>query len=221
MKKPIPTPWLLPFRPERIICHWTAGGYYPSGLDKAHYHILVDGDAALHRGDTPINQRASHTYMLNTNSIGLSCCCMGGAQGRQAPGPYPLLRKQWEKLIQVTAQLCIHYNLRPVEEEVLMHGDVHRVYGIDQWGKWDINFLPWEPNLAHDEVGHLFRKRVKEAMQERTGVTVVVNGKKLTEQGVLENGSTLLPVRAVAEALGLNVDWDGSTKTVSLDKPKG
>lgn len=214
----IPDKWLLPFRPERIIIHWTAGGYYPSGLDKAHYHLLIDGDAKLHRGDTPISERASHTYMLNTNSIGISCCCMGGAQGRQAPGPYPLLRKQWEKLIKVVAELCKYYNLRPVEEQVLMHGDVYRVYGIDQWGKWDINFLPWSPNMPHAAVGGLFRKRVKDTMQERTGVTIKVNGKELAEKGVLENGTTLLPVRAVAEALGLSIDWDGATKTVDLKK---
>ena len=31
------------------------------------------------------------------------------------------------------------------------------------------------------------------------------------------DGTTYLPVRAVGEALGLNVSWDGSTSTVSLD----
>ena len=30
------------------------------------------------------------------------------------------------------------------------------------------------------------------------------------------NGTTYLPVRAVANALGINVDWDGSTNTVIL-----
>ncbi|MBQ7718140.1 MAG: NPCBM/NEW2 domain-containing protein [Clostridia bacterium] len=36
------------------------------------------------------------------------------------------------------------------------------------------------------------------------------------------NGTTYLPVRAVAEALGQNVDWDGNTKTVSIgSKPNG
>lgn len=32
------------------------------------------------------------------------------------------------------------------------------------------------------------------------------------------NGTTYLPVRAVGESLGKNVDWDGSTKTVYLGK---
>lgn len=34
------------------------------------------------------------------------------------------------------------------------------------------------------------------------------------------SGTTYLPVRAVAEALGLNVSWDGATKTVILTHPE-
>lgn len=41
-----------------------------------------------------------------------------------------------------------------------------------------------------------------------------VNGNALTP--ITYNGSTYLPVRAVAEAAGLNVDWDGATQTVIL-----
>jgi len=41
-----------------------------------------------------------------------------------------------------------------------------------------------------------------------------VNGNALTP--ITYNGSTYLPVRAVAEAAGLNVDWDGATQTVLI-----
>lgn len=34
------------------------------------------------------------------------------------------------------------------------------------------------------------------------------------------NSTNYLPVRAVAEALGLDVDWDGTTKTVILATPQ-
>lgn len=36
---------------------------------------------------------------------------------------------------------------------------------------------------------------------------------------VLYDGTTYLPVRAVSDMLGLQVDWDGATRTVLLDKP--
>ncbi len=39
-------------------------------------------------------------------------------------------------------------------------------------------------------------------------------------QPFIYNGTTYLPVRAIGEALDLEVKWDGNTKTVSLDVPK-
>lgn len=55
-------------------------------------------------------------------------------------------------------------------------------------------------------------------------IKITLNDQKLTptdangnyvEPFIIE-GTTYLPVRAVANALGLNVDWDGTTKTVLL-----
>lgn len=55
-------------------------------------------------------------------------------------------------------------------------------------------------------------------------IKITLDGQQLTPKdatgAVVEpftvNGTTYLPVRAVGEALGLVVDWDGSTNTVSL-----
>ncbi|WP_197035505.1 copper amine oxidase N-terminal domain-containing protein [Paenibacillus sp. UNC451MF] len=38
----------------------------------------------------------------------------------------------------------------------------------------------------------------------------------LSAQGQIINGSTLVPLRFVGEALGVLVGWDGITQTVSL-----
>lgn len=48
-------------------------------------------------------------------------------------------------------------------------------------------------------------------------VEVRVNGKKVAD-GVLENGTTYTPARAVAEALGATVNYDAATKTVNITK---
>ena len=56
------------------------------------------------------------------------------------------------------------------------------------------------------------------------GISIVVNGTKIVPQDANGNpvepfimdGSTFLPVRAVAGALGLDVEWDGATSTISL-----
>lgn len=49
-------------------------------------------------------------------------------------------------------------------------------------------------------------------------ITVNVNGVKveMDQQPVIENGRTLVPLRAVAEALGCTVAWDDNTKTASF-----
>ena len=55
-------------------------------------------------------------------------------------------------------------------------------------------------------------------------IKIRLNGKELTPKDVNGNivepfvidGTTYLPIRAVASALGLNVDWDGATQTVIL-----
>lgn len=224
----IPESWLPNIKMKRIVCHWTAGAYNPSANDLSHYHLLVDGDSELHRGTHSIAQNhhdarggyAAHTYGLNTDSIGVSICCMGGAQGKQSLGRYPLKKEQWETLAHAVAELCTKYKLEPTEREVLMHGDVHRVYGIDQWGKWDINFLPWAPKMGHDDVGHEFRRLVKEYMASppTEGIEVFVDRKKVGN-GINLNGSVHVPARAVAEALGAAVDWDPDTQRVDITSP--
>lgn len=58
-------------------------------------------------------------------------------------------------------------------------------------------------------------------------IKVVLNGKEITPTDVNGNaiepfiidGTTYLPVRGVASALGLDVGWDAATNTVALDNP--
>jgi hypothetical protein len=48
--------------------------------------------------------------------------------------------------------------------------------------------------------------------------SINLDGKLLSQKGLIIDGTTYLPVRAIAEALGLTVGWDGPTKTVYLKK---
>ena len=49
-------------------------------------------------------------------------------------------------------------------------------------------------------------------------VTVYVDGNKLAQSGLMLNGATLVPMRAIFEALGAEVKWDGATRTVTANK---
>lgn len=65
---------------------------------------------------------------------------------------------------------------------------------------------------------------VKDIRVQMGGIQVIVKGKPLemkdatgaTVEPIIYNGTTYLPVRAVAEAIGMEVNWDGNTNTVSL-----
>ena len=46
------------------------------------------------------------------------------------------------------------------------------------------------------------------------GVAVYVHGQPVAAQGIIQNGVTYLPVRAVAEALGVSVQWDPQARAV-------
>ena len=58
-------------------------------------------------------------------------------------------------------------------------------------------------------------------------IKVMLNGKEITPTDANGNavepfiidGTTYLPVRGVASALGMNVGWDATTNTVTLDNP--
>ena len=50
-------------------------------------------------------------------------------------------------------------------------------------------------------------------------IKIDVNGSILQDaEAILKDGSTLLPVRSVGNALGGEVIWDNATKTASIDK---
>jgi len=55
------------------------------------------------------------------------------------------------------------------------------------------------------------------------GVNVVVDGVPqefdADSQPFISDGRTFLPVRAIAETLGVDVNWDGETRTVYIGTP--
>ena len=61
--------------------------------------------------------------------------------------------------------------------------------------------------------------RQKISAELRPDITLKVNGQvqELEKEAISYQGSTYLPVRAVGEAMGMEVDWDSKTQTVSLN----
>jgi hypothetical protein len=64
---------------EKIYLHWTAGSYdfVPRDIRGNAYHTVVKGGGEIIRV-AGYDQTLNHTYKRNTNSVGISCACMGG-----------------------------------------------------------------------------------------------------------------------------------------------
>jgi hypothetical protein len=171
----VPRDWMPWARMNKIIVHWTAGGWQASGLDLEHYHILIEVDATLERGKYTIldnesandNIYAAHTKGCNTGAIGVSLCGMLNA--RESPfdaGKFPITKAQWDFLPRVLSDLCRRYAITPHRTTVLSHAEVQQTLGIKQNGKWDIARLPWDPNIRGAiAIGDAFRKATTEYLQ--------------------------------------------------------
>lgn len=106
--------------------------------------------------------------------------------------------------------------------------------GLEWGGDWtsfkDYSHLQMTFGLSIDQLRAGKRptvQQVNEALSRINGgddevnkdvkVTIVLNGSKLTD-GVLDAGTTYVPVRALAEALGAKVTYDAVSKTVNIVK---
>lgn len=168
---------------------------------QASYHIVVDEREAIEC--LPLNENSWHagdgsgTKSGNRTSIAIEICESGN----------------YAKTLENAAELVANM-LR------------ERGWGIDRLRRhWD-----WSgkvcPRLMYDggkwtgweEFKQMVRSKINAGGEKALdNVTVNVNGKKVAD-GVIIHGLTMVPARAVAEALGASVDWDGTKKQVDIVK---
>lgn len=152
---------------ERIVCHWTAGSYDVSDLDREHYHYIISGKNPKHiysgfytpRANDWCNDGnyAAHTYRLNTRSLGIAVACMAGASTHNY-GRFPMTREQWLTMAQLAGFCASYYDLKINASTLLGHFEVDSVYGIDQGGKWDPGVFPWNKNITPAQAGARLRE---------------------------------------------------------------
>jgi hypothetical protein len=231
----IPQSWMPAAKMSRIHIHWTAGGHKANATDKRSYHVLMEGDGKLVRGDRPIdaNQQgsrktpASHTFNANTGAIGVSMCCMGGKGVRENPfeaGRFPMTRAQWDKMVEVVVSLARRYGIPVTSKTILTHAEVEPNLGIKQRGKWDISRLAFDPAIIGAKaVGDRLRREVAIALDQVSPAPGDVISEDLIPRKFRVAGvapSTLnfrdapngakkgqLPENTVVEKLSENGDW--------------
>lgn len=82
--------------------------------------------------------------------------------------------------------------------------------------------------LLFGMVGTAYAAYQKQATLNYTGIKITLDGEPVTPTDAAGNpvepftidGTTYLPVRAIGNALGLGVGWDGTTNTVILTSPE-
>lgn len=159
---------------KRIHFHWTVGWHKANSTDLKAYHILVEGDGKLVRGNTSIaaNARGSgvravrHTLNANTEAIGVSLCCM--VRAKEQPfeaGPNPMTKVQWDTGVEVIAQLARRYAIPVTHKTILTHAEVGPNLNIPQQGKWDITRLAFDDSVhGYKAVGDRMRREVAETL---------------------------------------------------------
>lgn len=177
---PVPTDWMPPASMKRIHVHWTGGAHRANALDKNSYHVLIEGDGNLVRGNKSIklnevssNRMAMHTRAANTGAIGVSMCCMLNAvESPFNAGGAPMTRVQWDVAMAAIGELARFYNIPLTDKTILTHAEVQPNLGIQQAGKWDITRLSFDPSTQGVRaVGDRMRNEVAVAMGNGTPVT--------------------------------------------------
>lgn len=206
--------------------HHTGGAYTPSALDLNHYHFVVDGVGAVHKGRFAVSANApgarmapgtyaAHTRGLNTSAIGVAVAAMAGAQWRDPRGTtrFPVMAAQVDSLVGVCAELCVEYGIRPAPETVLSHAEVELTLGVKQAGKWDFDYDPLFVSPTRDPraVGDALRHGIARAMR---GVSAPPRPVPPARRA-LRRGDQGDDVAAVQRALGITKDgvFDPATDT--------
>lgn len=198
----LPLSWTPTCSMQRVILHWSEGRNLANDTDKEHYHLLIEqtptGQVRVIRGDHSISDNANtsdgdyaaHTKGCNTGSIGVALCGMMGCE--QTPftaGPTPITLAQWRMLEDVVAELCQRYRIPVTPETVLCHGEVQRVLGITQLGKWDPMAWPWNLSVPGSKIGSLFRV----AVQGKISVAIISKGAVAPLQPPAPSCTVVLP----------------------------
>lgn len=154
-----------------LVEDWNGKYRYAKGVPVSRNMQSVSGLPAYH--NDPERGYAAHTLGFNSFSIGLCVCGMRGAvDGRPAgevdPGPSPITDVQMRGLVALTAHACRLYNLEPVVEQVFLHPEAESVHGVEQRGKWDLQWLP-DFTGTRSSYGPEIRRRIVAKMREQGG----------------------------------------------------
>ncbi|MBG9737280.1 N-acetylmuramoyl-L-alanine amidase [Paenibacillus alvei] len=173
----------------------------PSNSRTASYHIVIDEREAIEV--LPLNENAWHAGDGNGDgnrkSIGIEIC-ESGNYAKTLENAADLVAKMLKERGWGVDHLRRHYDWSGKVCPRLMYDG----------GKW----TGWQTFKAEVE------KRLKTEQKPTTDTTntsakLYVDGKRI-DDGIIIDGVTYFPGRAIANAVGATIAWDNVTKTVKL-----
>ncbi|WP_051236188.1 N-acetylmuramoyl-L-alanine amidase [Paenibacillus pinihumi] len=183
----------------------------PANNRTASYHIVVDEREAIEC--LPLNEAAWHAgdgsgaRSGNRTSIGIEIC-ESGNYAKTLDNAAELVARLLKERGWGISQLRRHFDWSGKVCPRLM-------YDGGKWTGWAAFKAAVEAKMKPKEEPKVNEKPEK---ADRLEAIVKVNGKELSEKGYVEKGITYVPVRAVAEALGAKVKWDGAAKSVEITR---
>jgi len=158
----------------------------------ASWHYVVDGTEVILA--IPENELAFHAKNGNRTSIGIEIC--------EIPGSY-------ENGVKLVAFLLKKYNW-----------GVDRLRTHRDWTRKNCPrlILPIWPKFVNDVQQELTRLNNEEVRYVRSPLKIELNNEQRTFDGVVVDGRSFAPIRALLEALGYQVRWDEARSVIVLSK---
>ena len=206
-----------------LYLHWTATGY--DWIRPGHYHAIISGEGRVHRLHAYSVDLPAHTYARNSNSVALSCACMGGSPDPWSQPPTP---PQLQALCEEAAAIARSWGWSAdaiTIRNVMTHAEaasnrdgrvMHDNYGPMIWGgtgeRWDL--LQLEKNGPTDG-GDQLRARIRAILAGTDVLPPVAKAWQPSGAQLQFRGSTTIQARG--EALTVQSDAHGTSWALVSD----
>jgi hypothetical protein len=214
--------------PATIYLHWAATSY--NWLRSGLYHTIIGGDGTLHRLHAYSIDLPAHTWRRNSNSVALSCACMGG---RPDPWAIPPTEVQLEAMCREAAEIARSWGWHEADitvKRVMTHAEaasnrdgrwMHENYGPVIWGgtgeRWDFLQLSKSgPPTGGDELRARIRRFMARAALplEPPPAAAAATGTADPARLEFRRASTMA---ARGQELAVELDANGSSWALAAD----
>ncbi|CAK6697893.1 N-acetylmuramoyl-L-alanine amidase [Synechococcus sp. BA-124 BA4] len=220
--------------PATIYLHWAATPYtwVRSGL----YHTIISGDGRLNRLHAYSVDLPAHTWRRNSNSVALSCACMGG---QPDPWTIPPTEAQLEAMCREAARIAASWGWSAGDislQTVMTHAEaasnrdgqwMHDNYGPVIWGgsgeRWDFLQLSRNgPPTGGDELRQRIRRYLSEPeatassrLEFRRASTMQARGRELAVEIDASGTSWALAAELLA-LYEIPYEWEASRRRILI-----